>query len=306
MSAPVLGIPVSPASAAMDALGAALPSVDLPTVLERAELQDRVDTKYVLFPAVLGRLVERLETELETAVDVLDIDGRRRFAYESRYLDTADLRTFRDHLQGRRRRFKVRTRSYLDTGGSHLELKEAGAGSGTQKMRWPLPDQCVADVPGRAPEVIAALRDELAGRGYPPMGRLDLALTTTYARTTLVGRHRSFRLTVDTDLVCAGAQRPGSARLHALHDRVLLEVKTPSPRDRIHRLLSGLGARPVAVSKFGVGLGLTRGLSTAPWADAVSRHLQPQLRRTSSGAAQGREDWAYPTCAAGVPDTEVR
>lgn len=265
----------SPASAAMDALTAATPAVDLATVLERAELQHRVDTKYLIFPALLTRLVERWQDEPEGAVDVLGIGGRRRFAYESRYLDTADLRTFREHLQGRRRRFKVRTRSYLDSGDSHLELKLAGAAGGTEKMRWPLPDGAVADLPSRVPEELAALRGELATRGYPAVGSLQPALTTTYSRATFVGRHRPFRLTVDTDLECSAP--PGDARLRALHDRVLLEVKTPTPRDRVHRLLLGLGARPVAMSKYGVGLGLTRGLSTHPWSQAVARQLAPSL-----------------------------
>ena len=51
--------PTSPASAAMDSLAARMTPVDLATVLQRAELQDRVDTKYVLYPAVLARLVAR-------------------------------------------------------------------------------------------------------------------------------------------------------------------------------------------------------------------------------------------------------
>lgn len=283
----------------MDSLAARMTPVDLATVLQRAELQDRVDTKYVLYPAVLARLVEQLETEAggpngpdgaegaEGALDVLDIDGRRRFAYESRYFDTADLRTFREHVQGRRRRFKVRTRTYLDSGGSHLELKLAGA-RGTQKLRWAIDDTDVAQLTGAGHPAdshtghpaVAAVHTELADRGYPPLTGLREALITTYSRTTLVGRHRPVRLTVDTDLECVG---PGRS-LHALHDRLLLEVKTPTERDPIHRLLLELGARPVSMSKYGVGVGLTRDLSTRPWAEAISRHLDPMVREHPAAA----------------------
>ena len=268
---------LSPASAAMDVLAETTGSVDLATVLDRAALTERVDTKYLIFPAVLGRLIEHLQAEPEGEVDVLEIDGRRRFAYESRYLDTPDLRMFRDHLQGRRRRFKVRTRSYLDTGGSFLELKLAGAVGGTEKVRWALPDRAVEDVAGRAPGALESLYRELAHHGHRRIDTLAPSLTTTYSRTTFVGRNRPFRLTVDTDLECRDALRPGRLGLQALHDRVLLEVKTPTSRDRVHRLLLDLGARPVAMSKYGVGLGLTRGLSTRPWADAVGRHLDADL-----------------------------
>ncbi len=267
----------SPASAAMDVLAETTGSVDLATVLDRAALTERVDTKYLIFPAVLGRLIEHLQAEPEGEVDVLEIDGRRRFAYESRYLDTPDLRMFRDHLQGRRRRFKVRTRSYLDTGGSFLELKLAGAVGGTEKVRWALPDRAVEDVAGRAPGALESLYRELAHHGHRRIDTLAPSLTTTYSRTTFVGRNRPFRLTVDTDLECREALRPGRGGLQALHDRVLLEVKSPTSRDRVHRLLLDLGARPVAMSKYGVGLGLTRGLSTRPWADAVGRHLDADL-----------------------------
>lgn len=200
---------LSPASAAMDVLAETTGSVDLATVLDRAALTERVDTKYLIFPAVLGRLIEHLQAEPEGEVDVLEIDGRRRFAYESRYLDTPDLRMFRDHLQGRRRRFKVRTRSYLDTGGSFLELKLAGAVGGTEKVRWALPDRAVEDVAGRAPGALESLYRELAHHGHRRIDTLAPSLTTTYSRTTFVGRNRPFRLTVDTDLECREALRPG-------------------------------------------------------------------------------------------------
>src|SRR5436309_1066894 len=73
----------------------ALQPVSLEEVDRRAALLRRVDTKYVL----KRDAAERLLRELARDHDVLAIDGRRRFAYESIYFDTPRLRCFRDHVE---------------------------------------------------------------------------------------------------------------------------------------------------------------------------------------------------------------
>jgi hypothetical protein len=77
-----------------------------------AGLQTRLDRKYLLTADLLPDLLEQLDRDF----DVLQIGGRRVSAYSSTYFDTPDLRSFRAHRQGRRDRFKVRTRTYLDSG----------------------------------------------------------------------------------------------------------------------------------------------------------------------------------------------
>ncbi|MFC7744428.1 hypothetical protein ACFQXA_31035 [Nocardiopsis composta] len=42
---------------------------------------------------------------------------------------------YRQHVQGRRRRFKARTRGYLDSGTASFEVKMEGARSATVKER---------------------------------------------------------------------------------------------------------------------------------------------------------------------------
>jgi hypothetical protein len=98
-----------------------------------AELLTRVDRKYLL-PA---DLLPALLAGLDEGFDVLQIDGRRVSRYTSTYFDSADLSCFREHRQGRRRRFKVRTRTYLDSGECWLEVKVKTAGGETCKERQP-------------------------------------------------------------------------------------------------------------------------------------------------------------------------
>ena len=59
-------------------------TISLETLDERAALLKRVDTKYLLAEADL----EALLAELAADHDVLEIDGRRRFAYRSVSFDT--------------------------------------------------------------------------------------------------------------------------------------------------------------------------------------------------------------------------
>ncbi|WP_230854391.1 VTC domain-containing protein [Arthrobacter terrae] len=67
----------------------------------------------------------------------LEIGPRRVFEYESVYFDTPELEQFRAHRQGRRRRYKVRTRTYVDSGLCMFEVKFKGQRGQTVKHRMP-------------------------------------------------------------------------------------------------------------------------------------------------------------------------
>lgn len=111
----------------LDALGA----VTLDELVAEASLLARVDRKYVVPREGLDAVL----AAIDPGTRVLEIDGARDFAYESVYFDTPDLLSFRMAARPRRRRFKLRTRSYLDTGSSYLEIKTRGARGTTVKER---------------------------------------------------------------------------------------------------------------------------------------------------------------------------
>ena len=99
----------------------------------------------------------------------LEIERRRRFAYESVYFDTPDLLTYRQHLQGRRRRYKVRTRAYLDSGDCAFEVKLKGRRDQTVKARLPYPVAARAHLTVDAREFLA---DQLLTAYGQPAPRL--------------------------------------------------------------------------------------------------------------------------------------
>src|SRR3712207_2059730 len=108
-------------------------AVSLREVEERAALQDRVDCKYI----VTCDTVERLFSGLGDDFRALEIAGERLQRYDSVYFDTPELTSYKEHLQGRRKRFKCRTRLY-GTSVCFLDLKVKGRRGQTVKSRLPL------------------------------------------------------------------------------------------------------------------------------------------------------------------------
>ena len=97
---------------------AQLAPVGLDELVERAGLLERIDRKYVIAQAALPSLI----AATPAGTRALEIAGRRSHGYRSIYLDTEDLTSYHLAGQRRRRRWKVRGRTYLDSGGSWLEV----------------------------------------------------------------------------------------------------------------------------------------------------------------------------------------
>src|SRR5689334_1799372 len=124
-----------------------LPAIGHAELVEQAALQTRVDRKY----AVPRHAVDSLLAGLGDDTRVLEIDGLRVFRYHSVYFDTGDLTSYRLAAYRRRRRFKIRTRTYLDSASCWLEVKTEGARGGTVKDRRPYSlDHQATVAPGRS------------------------------------------------------------------------------------------------------------------------------------------------------------
>lgn len=217
--------------------------VSLDEVMEVAGLQTRMEKKYLLTPEEFVALSGELED-----LRVLQIDGRRLFGYESAYFDSPDLQLFRAHRQGRRQRYKVRTRTYLDSGESLFEVKLKGGRGQTVKLRLPYEYEDRDRVTGVAQDFLEdALLDNYQVR--PP--ELAQSLVTRYSRATFVDVVDGARLTCDIDLACTadGDTQPGP-------DLILVESKSTGT-GRADAVLARLGIRPVSVSKYCIGIALT-------------------------------------------------
>jgi hypothetical protein len=242
---------------------AQLPAVGLTELIERAALQTRVDRKYLVPLHELPELLDRLAPYAR----VLDIDGERSFRYESVYFDTPWLASYHCAAYRRRRRFKVRTRTYLDSAQCWLEVKISGARGSLTKHRLPHhPGERDSVRPGRA-FVDAALAGESVcdTAGIP----LEPSLVTTYRRATLLLPATASRVTIDTVL----RWRHGARILH-LPELAVIETKTGSAACAADRMLWQRGLRPVRISKYATGLAALRpDLPNVPWRRTLRRHF---------------------------------
>jgi hypothetical protein len=258
----------TPAERAVAGAAAMVEPIGLAELMALAELQTRVDRKYFVPAGIFRRMI----VELADRLQVLEIDGRRSFGYESIYFDTPGLDSYRAHLQRRRQRFKARTRTYTDSGLCMFEVKLAGFRGETVKQRLPHPVEDSGELTGPA---LAHLRSTLRDayrRDLPPGLRPTLA--TTYRRTTFVSRTGDVRLTCDVGLVCLDVG-------HEVHDtgtHVLVESKSTTPGSAPDQILRQLGVRPAAVSKYCVGVAaLHPELPSNPWHQTLRRYFQPRV-----------------------------
>ena len=213
-----------------------------------AALQHRVDRKYLVPTLSAAQLVEALAATHH----VLDIGGRRTTAYRTTYFDTPQLTAWRAHNQGRRRRWKVRSRLYAEDGICRMEVKtKDGRGATVKHAHTVDPDtygrlETGTEAAGFVDTVLAHSGVDVTAVDLVPVGEIR------YVRAALADLDAGTRLTVDGLLTC---HRDG--RTAALDDGfVLVETKgtaRPAPADRC---LLGLGARPVSISKYVIGISL--------------------------------------------------
>jgi hypothetical protein len=232
----------------------ARPAVSLERVLAVAQLTTRHELKYVVPLETLPAIIECLPRDLAA----LDIDDRRMFVYQSVYFDTESFALYRQHVQGRRKRYKARTRSYCDTGDTMLEVKLKGRRGETVKERLAYDfgrrDELTCE--GRA--FLASVIDQAYGLPVPP---LKPALTTAYRRATLVDLEQGSRLTVDVDLSWSDV-----ANSHRAGHLALVESKSLSGAGPVDALLTSMGIRPVRISKYCLGVALLNPVTAAnPW-----------------------------------------
>jgi hypothetical protein len=239
-------------------------STTLEELVQRAELLARVDRKYFVPVEKFRRLAALVADDFT----VLDIDGRCLFGYESVYFDTENLATYRAHLQGRRKRYKLRTRTYLDSGGCMFEVKLKGPRASTVKMRMPHPPDCRVEL---TPEGLAsASRFVAANYGLDLPGGLGPVLTTTNRRATFVSLSESARFTCDVGLRC----RDLNGEVVAKDTHVLVESKAGYSGSLVDRTLHDLGVRPVSISKYCIGVAVTHPeVASNPWHQTLRRYF---------------------------------
>jgi hypothetical protein len=239
--------------------------IGLDDLVESAELLTRVDRKYFVPAKTFRALIAELGS-----FRVLEIDGQRTFDYESVYFDTPDLLTYRAHLQRRRRRFKARTRTYVDSGLCMFEVKVVGQRGATVKKRIKHPVADRAVLTPQAHEFLGQVLREAYDQPVPP--GLQPMLINLYRRTTFASPVEGSRLTCDVSLSCHTERASMTDR----GQHVLVESKSANGAGEADQMLRQLGVRPISVSKYCVGIAALRPEVPAnPWRTTLDRYFEP-------------------------------
>ena len=212
--------------------------------MDNVKLMNRIDTKYVT-------TVDRLETVLAQSHDrylVLETDGRRMHGYDSMYYDTASMAMYLMHHNGRLGRHKIRTRTYLDSGKSFLEIKRKDNHARSIKKRisiddpssWMLRESTQAFISDHSPYVAS---------------NITPSLRTGFKRITLVDRARTERITIDTGLVF---ENPRTGISCADERLVIIELKQSGHGgSMMQNILRDKRIRPYRISKYCLGCMMT-------------------------------------------------
>ena len=230
-----------------------------------AELQARIDRKYLVDEATLGELLDALAP----ASNVLEIDGELSCDYRSTYFDTEDFALYRAAVQGRRQRYKVRSRAYGETGPCFLEVKAKGRRGANVKSRIGYCRCDHAAITADGHDFI----EEITG-GHDLASALQPVLTTEYTRSTLIDAANRTRMTFDRRLRCTSATG-GVAVLGA----IVVETKSARAPSAADQWLWKHHVRPTKISKFGTGLAAIRPeLPANKWHRIIARHWQTDSR----------------------------
>lgn len=242
-----------------------LPGISLQELNVRARLLHRTDRKYIVTNDQFAAWMTALEDELQ----VLEIDQRRAFRYASVYFDTPDRASFMTSARKRRHRFKVRVRSYLDTGQHFVEAKVRDGRSSTVKTRTPCSPSAVRGLDAAAHGFV---REQLQRAGTDiDVAKLAPSLETQFTRTTFLVASSGARVTADTDLTFSA---PGGPAM-AFPELIVLETKSGTQDTAADRALWRLGVRPERVSKFAIGTALMHSeLPRNKWHRLMQRHFQ--------------------------------
>jgi hypothetical protein len=213
---------------------------DLPLDLN---LQTRTDRKYLISSSELEDVIRPASLDLKVVTDGSNLIS----AYESVYFDTPDFQLHKLAAVGRRRRFKVRTRSYLDSRLSFFELKIRSSRSQTKKVRIEIPFENRTTTPQ---DQTGWIHEELQVLKLSTPEHFVSALKVDFERITLISITEASRITIDSSIQFNGVPALNN------QDWLIVETKSTGRPSQIDRLLWNSGFRPLRISKYGVGISL--------------------------------------------------
>ncbi|MBY6032049.1 polyphosphate polymerase domain-containing protein [Marinobacter daepoensis] len=228
-----------------DWLVAPFEPISLDELNAKASMLVRLDNKYVLDAADMKHAIARFNESF----DVLEIDGLRRFNYETCYFDDEDNTSYTDHHRGRRKRFKVRLRKYVEAQLCFVEVKLKSKRGITIKKRMKQQVENYGTLDEAAIEHVRRSYAEVYGGDFnrPLMPSVEMR----YQRVTLVSKEGDERMTIDFNLEFMRGER----RLRLDSGKFIIETKSPNANGLADKILRSLHKHPTKnCSKYCVSM----------------------------------------------------
>lgn len=159
--------------------------------MDGVKLMNRVDTKFLISTTQLTQLL----TKASDYYRVVEIEGDKICPYTTIYYDTNDAEMYTMHHNGKLNRFKIRTRSYVNSGISFLEIKRKNNKGRTSKKRIKIANESFKSMVFDEKE-----HDFVQSISPYQTSALKPQLQNYFQRITLVDKQLTERVTIDFGL----------------------------------------------------------------------------------------------------------
>lgn len=207
--------------------------------LNKVQLLNRKDTKYVLNMAQLQPILEKLLQ----SYNILKIDNNLTFEYDNKYFDTENFLFYYQHHNEKRNRYKIRFRNYRSINKTYFEIKTKNNKNRTVKKRL-LSEHSQENFSDAEINLI----NQITGISHED---LNQSLNVRFSRMTLVDYQFNERLTIDTNLVVKNGKD------HKIFENlVIAEIKQSkyNPKSPFIKSLRELKISEMKFSKYCMGM----------------------------------------------------
>ena len=215
--------------------------------MRSVKLMNRIDTKYVLSEEEVMTMLEHAAKE---GYRVQTIGEVRAARYNTIYFDTPERSMYLAHHNRQFTRQKIRTRTYVETGASFLEVKNKTNRGRTKKLRTEIESSELHNFSANNTAV-----EFIRERSWHSLASLSPALATRFVRITLVNPQLTERLTIDLKLEYEDLR---SGKNSSIESMAIVELKQDgNTTSTMKRIMRDMRIQPLKVSKYCLGTSLT-------------------------------------------------
>lgn len=211
--------------------------------MDSVKLMNRIDTKFLISFNQLPHLLQKASEHYR----IVTIDGERIAPYSSIYFDTEKVDMYTMHHNGKLNRYKIRMRSYLNSGTSFLEIKKKNNKGRTSKKRISiLKERFDFSEMHKIEQNFVQEKSPYKSDSIIPQ------LQNFFERLTLVDKNLTERVTIDVGLVFRNIS---TEMVKSVDNLVIIEMKQDGAvKSEFRKYLNELNVLPGSMSKYCLGM----------------------------------------------------